>query len=160
MSLIHDALQKGENFRWMLPSVSGSSFRASRAAARPAFRLSSLKFPLILVSLLLFFSWCFFVWVHYRDSRLPQVSPKTRAVHPLPSRPPVRVSQVSSFTSLTAGGKFVLTGMVTGNEDLAVINDQVVGVGDRVGRALVKEIQGRRVVLEFQGREVYLTLST
>lgn len=56
--------------------------------------------------------------------------------------------------------KFVLTGITaSGKERLALINNQVVRVGDPIGEnAFVKEIQERRVILEFRGREVKLTL--
>lgn len=56
-------------------------------------------------------------------------------------------------------GLFVLTG-ITGSEGdlIAVINNQLVRVGDRVSGASVVEIQKDQVVIEANGRRVTLTL--
>jgi len=69
-------------------------------------------------------------------------------------------ARVPLLPNLALHPTFVLTGITTSEgKPLALINDQVVGVGDRVGdKALVKEIQERRVILEFQGREIKLAL--
>lgn len=51
-----------------------------------------------------------------------------------------------------------LSGIIDGNERMALINNRAVGKGDYIGNARVKEIQGRRVILETDGREVFLVL--
>ena len=56
-------------------------------------------------------------------------------------------------------GSFVLTGITGGEGNLiAVINNQLVRVGERVGEARVAEIQNDRVLLEVNGRQITLTL--
>ena len=56
-------------------------------------------------------------------------------------------------------GSFVLTG-ITGSEQnlIAVVNNQLVRVGERVGEARVVEIQSDRVLLDANGRQITLTL--
>ena len=56
--------------------------------------------------------------------------------------------------------KFALTGITDSNTGkLALINNQVVGVGDKLKEnALVKTIAGRSVVLYFHGKEITLSL--
>lgn len=56
--------------------------------------------------------------------------------------------------------KFVLTGVTySGKDRLALINDQVVGVGDRLQeKAFVKEIGEKYVVLDYERKEIKLTL--
>lgn len=53
---------------------------------------------------------------------------------------------------------FALSGIIHGKESQALVNDQVVSVGDRVQGAIVKRIQDKQVILEQQGREVLLSL--
>lgn len=59
-----------------------------------------------------------------------------------------------------AATKFVLTGITdSGNDKLALINNQVVGIGDRLQeKAFVKEIHGRTVVLEYNNKEIKISL--
>lgn len=57
--------------------------------------------------------------------------------------------------------EFKLTGITysRSNEPLALINNQVVGVGERLKEdAVVKEIQNRNVTLEFRGSTITLSL--
>ena len=56
--------------------------------------------------------------------------------------------------------KWVLSGVTISNsQQLALVNDQVVGVGETIGKdAVVKEIDSRSATLEFQGRKIRLTL--
>lgn len=56
--------------------------------------------------------------------------------------------------------RFQLTGITTvEGEELALINNQVVGVGDLTReKALIKKIQNRSVLLEIRGREISLSL--
>ena len=55
---------------------------------------------------------------------------------------------------------FVLTGVTSaGDVPLALINNEIVGEGDRLPEgAIVKEIQARAAILEFQGKEIKLKL--
>ena len=56
--------------------------------------------------------------------------------------------------------QFVLTGITdSGNGKLALINNQVVGIGDRLQeKAFVKEIHERTVVLDYNHKEIKLSL--
>ena len=75
------------------------------------------------------------------------------------------VSSAASESSVlpvsdAAAVKFVLTGITdSGDGKLAVINNQVVAVGDRLlEKAFVKEIQPRSVTLDYDRKEIKLTL--
>ena len=70
-------------------------------------------------------------------------------------------SGVPAFVShATPEPKFLLTGITeSGNEKLALINNQVVGVNNTLKEnAIVKDIQEKSVLLYFRGREIKLTL--
>lgn len=85
----------------------------------------------------------------------PTASALREVSKPMPAlRMPSLVPEISFLPKLS------LTGItVSGDEKLALINNQVVGVGDFLReQARVKEIRERSVVLEFQGRELRLTL--
>lgn len=79
---------------------------------------------------------------------------QAQAKHAPKFRIPSLVPEISPQPKLT------LTGItVSGDERLALINNQVVGVGDFIReKARVKEIRERSVILEFQGKEFRLTL--
>lgn len=77
------------------------------------------------------------------------------------SEPDLSTARMKSIvTHLDTGPKFQLTGITTADgQELALINNQVVGVGDITReKALVKRIQNRSVILEFRGREISLSL--
>lgn len=76
---------------------------------------------------------------------------------------PLMLAGVSSLPQTKADHsqpKFSLTGITESTEGkLALINNQVAAVGDRLKeKAFVKEIHEKSVVLEFNGREIKLTL--
>ncbi len=70
----------------------------------------------------------------------------------------VQIPQASSRAANTP--KFVLTGVTESNgAKLALINNQVAGVGDRLReKAFVKSINEDSVVLDYDGREIRLNL--
>lgn len=49
---------------------------------------------------------------------------------------------------------------VSDNKHLALINDQVVGKGERIGHATVAEIQDSEVTLELNGKKIKLVLNS
>jgi|GEM_PF-2145014 len=53
---------------------------------------------------------------------------------------------------------YVLTGIVDGKDKHALINNQLVGVGDRVAGARVDEIKDKSVTLEINKKKIYLSL--
>ena len=74
---------------------------------------------------------------------------------------PVTVTTKTSVTNRTVSQmKFILTGVTSsGDTRLALINDQVVGVGDQLReKAVVKSIEDHSVTLDYEGRPVTLTL--
>ncbi|HTL48052.1 MAG TPA: hypothetical protein VL688_08350 [Verrucomicrobiae bacterium] len=171
MSLIHDALQQKKKplaavMATMkvpaapLPAVMHASQAAAMPKAAPARRAHESRMPYVFWGLLavvcLFSAWPLFTAARFMNVQPAHSSPLPAAPKTFPERHPVRTFATTP-TAISAG--FTLSGIIDGNEELAVINDEVVGVGDRIGNALVKEIQGRRVILESQGREVYLTLA-
>jgi len=79
-----------------------------------------------------------------------------------PTRPPAQAAAVTTQSPAAAAGngpRWTLTStLVSPSRRTAVINDQVVAVGDRVDGALVADIQADSVRLRAGGREVTLTL--
>ena len=78
-----------------------------------------------------------------------------------PTRPPAQAAAVTTQSPAAAGNgpRWTLTStLVSPSRRTAVINDQVVAVGDRVDGALVADIQVDSVRLRSGGREVTLTL--
>lgn len=90
---------------------------------------------------------------------LPLSKPVVRAAREI-SRPMPALRMPSLVPELSYQPKLRLTGItVSGDEKLALINNQVVGVGDFLReKARVKEIRERSVILDFQGKDVRLTL--
>ena len=82
-------------------------------------------------------------------------------VHSERSSRPVVVTTRTPVTNRTVSQmKFTLTGVTASGETrLALINDQVVGVGDPLReKATVKSIEPNSVTLEYEGHPVILTL--
>ena len=78
---------------------------------------------------------------------------------------PVMMAGISSIPQMPQSPmmnapKFVLSGITeSGTQKLAVINNQVVGTGDRLReKAFVKEIRATSVILDLSGREIKLSL--
>lgn len=167
MSVIHDALEKGvktpvsQPYPILLPdTLYASSVRAPWSPsgrvriARRKFRLQSRQ-SLFLTVLFFAVLGAFFLASFFRDVPARDSSPKPKA-GTFFSR--LRTDVIPAKNRLSGTSPFRLTGIVVGAEPLALINDQTVGLGDRIDRALVKEIQGRRVILEFKGRDIVLSL--
>jgi len=80
-------------------------------------------------------------------------------------RDPFRTSAGRGTTTPRSVGEdaplaWELAGIVYNHlQPIALINDQMVGVGDRVGTATVVAIERTSVTLEYQGRQIKLTLS-
>ncbi len=69
---------------------------------------------------------------------------------------------LSLIPSLAALPKLTLSGITSsGNDRIALINNQVLRIGDTIGsNGFVKDIQDEAVVLDFHGHEVVLNLNT
>ena len=82
------------------------------------------------------------------------------------NRPQAKASFVTTTITpqmpikIFSGNIYRLTGITNlGNKAMAVINESVVGVGDRIsGKAVVKEIGSGEVRLDVEGKEIKLTL--
>lgn len=98
------------------------------------------------------------------NAQLPPVDLESRRNTPW-GRDPFRSS--TGRASATPGGAredaplaWALAGIVYNHrQPMALINDQMVRVGDRVGSATVVAIEKESVTLECQGRQVKLTLN-
>lgn len=53
---------------------------------------------------------------------------------------------------------YVLTGIVDGKEKQALINNKLVGVGDKIAGARVNEIKDKGVTLQIKRKKIYLSL--
>lgn len=75
-----------------------------------------------------------------------------------PMRPP---SGKTSILVNKPASKWVLTAILVSPERrLAMINNRLVAVGDRIGGAKVREIRGSLVELEVDGRKMWITPRT
>ena len=72
----------------------------------------------------------------------------------------VQSAASSASVSVAPTPQFVLTGITdSGSGKLALINNQVVGIGDRLKeKAFVKSIGERSAVLDYSGKEIRLSL--
>ena len=75
------------------------------------------------------------------------------------SRPPGESPSGGFFQTGLNPPDFVLTGMTwAGDENIAILNNQLVRTGEWVGGARVSQIDGDRVTLEVDGRTITLSL--
>ena len=82
---------------------------------------------------------------------------KDRDLSPMVS--PMNLPMPGFSRMSAAPASFLLTGISTSSdESFAVINGEVISVGDSVGSAVVREIQETKVVLEERGKLVTLNL--
>jgi hypothetical protein len=76
-----------------------------------------------------------------------------------PTRPPVAATVHAPAVRADRGPRWVLNStLVSPARRTAVINDRVVAVGDRVGGAVVVDIQSAAVRLRARGRELTLVM--
>lgn len=76
-----------------------------------------------------------------------------------PTRPPVQAPAAAQSPAASDGPRWLLTTtLVSPERRTAVINNQVVTVGDRIGGARVVDIQADSVRLRAGGREVTLMI--
>ncbi len=166
MSVIHDALEKGvktpvlQPYPILLPDTLSGLNRESvvpLGRLRDARRKFFVKPRYVILAAILFFiiGGAVFIASRFHDVPARDSSPKPQAAA-VSGR--LRTDVSPAKNKLTGTPVFNLTGVVEGAEPIALINDQAVRVGDRIERALVKEIQGRRVILEFKGTDIVLSL--
>ena len=159
MSLIQEALEKAGRMPAAGKAVTASQTPSpahEKAVPVSGSQPQASKNAKVILGIFIFLSG--FILLHLLGTRVQYSSPKKDGGQAL--LPLVEARVPSIMPDLTLHPRFSLTGITTsGTERLALINNQVVGVGDRIGeKAIVKEIQERRVILEFQGREVQLKL--
>jgi len=119
---------------------------------RRSFRLKA-----VIVAVVTFAIAAILLFFHFISS--PRVDKAPHAgVLPSQALPVVKVESAARTTA--AAGLFRLSGILDLGEGLrAVINDEVVGVGDQVAKqAIVRHIASDSVILEVRGREVLLRL--
>ena len=165
MSLIQEALEKAgrspvavieevhENKE--IPIVAG--WQKSKSTAEPSPYLSKIR--IMITGILIFFSgFAIFQFVGSRLNLFPSGKVQMAVSSSLPQHSPI-----SSLLNgpLSWRPSFVLTGVTSsGGEYMALINNQVVQIGDRLREdALVKTIGKEEVTLDFQGKEIKLSLN-
>ncbi len=92
-----------------------------------------------------------------KSSKMNMVSIQSTETKP----PQVLITQQEDvFHKKTSQVKLTLTGITSANnQPLALINNQVVGMGDKLREgAIVKSIHGQEVILELDGRKIALSL--
>lgn len=151
MSLIQQALEKAGRPH-VLENVSSATDVQHRSESGRAGMIKG-----VLIAAGIFLISVVFIIYFVISAQAEHSSPKKDRGQALLSRVEARVPLLPD---LVLRPEFTLTGItMSDGRPLALINDQVVAVGDRVEeKALVKEIQERRVILEFQGREIKLSL--
>ncbi|MBI3313195.1 MAG: hypothetical protein HYZ83_03060 [Candidatus Omnitrophica bacterium] len=150
MSLIQEALQKANRQKETAPAQPASKpqnyFRIIENEEELAARLKDppaapLKIKTILAGILIFVAAFFGV-----QSLMTMTSKIT-----LPKN--------TAKPSAGFSKGFVLTGITGMNEEqYAVINDQIVRVGEKVDGGVVEEIQSKEVVLNLRGKKIKLQL--
>ena len=133
-------------------------------AFQPASKKLSNKAMIILGAFVFLLAWvgCYLLGVEIANSRKPSTmanvsfmaSPGLQQA----ATPSAPVEQVTGYLKKDI---FQLTGILTDEDGVktALINDEVVGVGDYVNEeALVQEIQEKRVILDYEGEELTLKL--
>ena len=160
MSLIHQALEKVEQEK-------GAK---SKPVLPRSFPLESLKplekvkdrsenswtaYGIISVLLLSLILGLVYFFTHPpQPVRLPAHSPKKNrpapsATYPAPLTVPIRIGRP----------QFILTGITqVGEERTAIVNNQLVRIGDEIGNAKVEAIEAKKVVLNFDGEKISLSL--
>lgn len=154
MSLIHEALEKIEQekkTKWRRPPPIPEVSEPAAAKVSPK-EGESPKTIYAMAGILLFF---FAIGVVYLMTR--SQTEKWGGPGGL-SSPPPRRSLPLSLPSFDRS-RFALTGITRVNADwTAIINNQLVRVGDGVSGATVEAIQKERVLLDFKGQKITLSL--
>jgi hypothetical protein len=175
VSLIHDALNKTDQYLERFVVSKPVSKPTPREPHEPEIRqlekeIKKIETPkaspkvLALVFLaLLFMIWMSRLIVPSAPENVPPAAiqeAKPAAVSAAVSPEPVVVKSPSRlFTRSVSKARYLLTGITSSDNDLlAVINDQVVGVGDTLREgALVTKITVDRVILDTDGQKTVLT---
>lgn len=160
MSLIQEALQKATR----QPEVQESApkqdpFRMIETQQNPYTDLqgpspASLKVRAVLAGLLIFVA-AFFVMQSLVPVISKWVSPKKVASSAKGMVKPSKPLSPHGFSNRS----FVLSGMITqDHEQYAIINDQIVRVGEVIDGATLNEVGDRQVTLNLRGKKITLQL--
>ena len=156
MSIIYDALKKVEK--------SGEpALRDNKPTPAPKNKLRNYLIYILFLALGLFASRMFFT---YLNRQPPKVKPtkQTKTILPVnnaPKPPPQQQTQpLPAIVNTEAQAKptFILNGIFSsGEESYALVNNQIVKLGDKISGAVIKKISPEEVLLDFEGSEIRLT---
>ena len=165
MSVIHDALRKGGALATSPEEGNGTITLTSRAAEislgrrfqdsrEPQKEKGAVRLVLMIAGTAVLTLFCFLMIQSLTNGK--EGIPAAGILQP--AVPDAAASRDHQDLRRGVRSGFTLSGIIHGKEFQALINDQVVSVGDRVQGAIVKRIEDKQVVLEQQGREVLLSL--
>ena len=149
MSLIHEALEKLEQEKKEKAPGSILELQREDSKERVSFRASRrAAYGIVGVLIFSFLLGLGYHWVH---------SPRPDSAQRVPPKKEGRGAVVPARSKSENG--FSLTGVTRmGSDWTAIVNNQLVRVGDSVDGAVVERIQQERVVLKDRGQTVTLSL--
>ena len=156
MSLIHEALEKlDQEKKWKMKiPIPAPPEPLSLKPTLPS-KENTRTIYVAIASAVFFF---FILGLVYFLANFPRIekenaSTQKVSVSSSPNRP------LPVFSSLERQRLFSLTGISRGDKDwTAIVNNQLVRVGDTVNGARVEAIQEQKVVLDFRGQTITLSL--
>ena len=156
MSIIYDALKKVEN--------SGKSvLKNNKELPAPKNKIKNYFIYILFLALGLFVAKTFF---SYLNRQPPQVKTAKQNQITLPHNnttkiPPLQQPQLAPAIEnkeLPEKPTFILNGVFSsGEESYALINNQIVKLGDKISGAVIKKIAPEEVLLDSDGSEIKLT---
>lgn len=152
MSIIYDALKKVEESS--LPALKGKTNKEMPVSKN---KMQNYLIYALFLALGLFFANMFF---SYLTRQPPLVQPKNKLLEPI-ALPIQQVNPalhaVIQNTEVAPKPTFILNGVFSsGNEGYALINNQIVKIGDKINGAVVKKITAEEVTISFEGSEIKL----
>ena len=156
MSLIFEALEKLEQEKkeTVLPSKKEAGSDKEREFSRGKKKHTVIYWFGGIVFFLLAIGLVYFIFNIQRNGRKDYP-----VVHPIISSSTPHVSAPAALSSTRKQGQFSLTGVTQmGTDKTAIINNQLVRVGDWVSGAKVLSIEDQEVKLEFKGQVLTLRL--
>ena len=156
MSIIYDALKKVEK--------SGEpALKDSKPTPAPKNKIRNYLIYILFLTLGLFASRIFFTYLNRQPSQAKPAK-QTKTISPVnntPKPPPPQQTQplpAAVNTEVPAKPTFILNGIFSsGEESYALINNQIVKLGDKISGAVIKKISPEEVLLDSEGSEIRLT---
>ena len=150
MSIIYDALKKVEESN--LPALKEKNNKEI-PALKSKIR-NYLIYALFLI-LGLFFANIFFSYLNRKPAA---AIPQNKLPEPAPLQQAKILSPVVESNEIPPKPTFILNGVFSsGNESYALIDNQIVRIGDKIKGAVLKKITSEEVTLNFAGSEIKLS---